>query len=161
MSVGRQYSVKFSAVAVTAAQDLFQVLASTTKIARILGWHLHQHTDVQDAAEEILRIGTVRGVGTVTDGSGGTTPTAQPICNSDANFGGTIEANNTTRMAAGTGTLEELEEYGWNIRIPWTHFYTPELCPVITAGERWTLALLAAPADSVTVSGTLWLEEIG
>jgi hypothetical protein len=158
---GRQYSVKFSAVTVSAAQDLFEILSATDRITKILGWHLMQKSDVGDAAEEILRVLTVRGIGSVTSGSGGTAPTAQPVCDGDSAFGGTPEVNNTTRMAVGSGTLEELEEYGWNVRIPWTHYYTPELCPVIKAGNRWTLALPAAPGDAIDVSGTLWLEEMG
>src|SRR5688500_17965032 len=127
--MARQYTAQFNGVAVTALQDLFEVLCSTTKVTRILGWHLMQTLDVGDAAEEIVRIECVRGVGTVTTGSGGTTPTPQPVIDGDTAFTGTVKANNTTRMVVGTGTLEVLEQYGWNVRIPWTHFFTPELCP--------------------------------
>jgi hypothetical protein len=156
--MARAYTAQFNGVAITALQDLFEVLAASTKITRVLGWSLVQTTDLGDAAEEILRVETVRGIGS-TSGTGGTTPTAQPRCDSDAAYGGTVEVNNTTRMTA--GTLETLEQYGWNVRIPWTHFYTPETQPVITAGNRWTLSLPAAPTDSLTVSGHLWLEEEG
>lgn len=159
--MGRMYTAQFNGVAVTAAQDLFEVLAPTDSIVRIHGYSLVQTTDVGDAAEEILRLETVRGVGGVTSGSGGTTVTAQPNEDQDAAFGGTIEANNTTRMAAGGGTLETLEEPGWNIRVPCDRDYTPKKMPVIAPGNRWTLALPAAPADSITVSGTLYLEEEG
>lgn len=120
-----------------------------------------QTSDVGDAAEEILRLEIVRGVGTVTSGSGGSTPTAQAREDGDTAFGGTVEANNTTRMATGTGTLETLEQYGWNIRMPMEKIYTPECRPVISPSNRWTLALPAAPADSITVSGNITFEEIG
>lgn len=124
-------------------------------------WMIMQTSDVGDAAEEILRLEIVRGVGTVTSGSGGSTPTAQAREDGDTAFGGTVEANNTTRMATGTGTLETLEQYGWNIRMPMEKIYTPECRPVISPSNRWTLALPAAPADSITVSGNITFEEIG
>jgi hypothetical protein len=53
-----------------------------------------------------------------------------------------------------------LEADGKNVRIPEKFFYSPELRPPILPGERWTLALIVAPADVLTMSGTLWLEEI-
>lgn len=160
--MGRRYSAIFSAVAVTAAQDLFEVLSATDSVTRVLGFRILQTTDVKDAEEEILRLETVRGIGSVTSGSGGgSNPTAQPAEDGDAAFGGTIEINNTTRMVAGSGTLETLEIPGWNVRIPLDFYFTPETAPVISPGNRWTLALPAAPADSLTMSGTIFLEEIG
>lgn len=158
---GRMYTVQFNNLAISALQDLFEVLSATDSVTIVHGFSLFQTSDVGDAAEEILRLETVRGIGTVTSGLGGTTPTAQPIDDGDTAFGGTVEANNTTRMAAGTGSLETLEMFGWNVRIPLTHFWTPETRPVITPGNRWTLSLPAAPTDAITTSGMLWLEEIG
>jgi hypothetical protein len=157
----RLYTVQVNGVTVSAAQDLFEVLAPTDAVVVIHDWAVFQTSDVGDAAEEILRLETVRGVGSVTSGSGGTTPTAQPLQDGDTAFGGTIEANNTTRMAVGTGTLETLEERGWNIRVPYDRVYTPETRPVISPGNRWTLSLPAAPADAITMGATLTLEEIG
>lgn len=157
--MGRVYSCPLTPAAQTAAQDLFEVLAATGKPVRILGWHLVQTTELGDAAEEILRIETVRGVGATT-GSGGSSVTPQQLDNDDAAAGATVETNNTTRLTAGGGSLETLEQYGWNVRVPWTHFYTPELAPRVKPGEYWTLSLPAAPADSVTLGGTLWIEEI-
>lgn len=157
----RLYTAQFNAVAVTAAQDLFEIVAPADAALKVHDWTVFQTSDTGDAAEEILRLETVRGVGSVTSGSGGSTPTAQPIEDGDTAFGGTVEANNTTRMATGTGTLETLEQYGWNIRMPMEKIYTPECRPVISPSNRWTLALPAAPADSITVSGNITFEEIG
>ena len=158
--MGRKYVVQTSAVAINAAQDLFEVLGASDSVTIVHGWAVMQTTDVSDAAEEILRIETVRGIG-ATSGSGGSTPTVQPVDDGDSAFGGTVEANNTTRMTAGGGSLETLEQWGWNIRIPMTQIYTPELRPTIGPGEYWTLSLPAAPADSITTSITLWVEELG
>lgn len=155
----RVFSAPIDAAAQTAAQDLYEVLASTAKPIYVLGWHLYQTTDVKDAEEEILKFECVRGVGAVTSGSGGSTVTVQPADDNDTPTAPTVERNNTTRMATGSGTLETLESYGWNLRAPWTHWYPPEARPRITPGDRWTLALPTAPADSITIGGTLWLME--
>lgn len=159
--MGRIYTAQFSAVAATAAQDLFEIAAPADAIVVIHDWTVFQTTDVGDAAEEILRLECVRGVGTVTSGSGGSTVTPQPVSDGDPAFGGTVEANNTTRMAAGTGTLETLPQHGWNVRVPAEKVYTPETRPVISPSNRWTLSLPAAPADSLTISGSVTFEEIG
>lgn len=158
--MGRMYQTMTAAVAVTTAIDLWEILAATAKPIRIHGWTLSQTTDVGDAAEEVLRINEVRGVGTVTSGSGGSSPTVHPLDDNDAAVGATVEANNTTRMAAGTGTLETLSERGWNIRIPFEVIYTPEMRPRVNPGDRWTLGIVAAPADSVTISTSITFEEI-
>jgi hypothetical protein len=159
--MGRLYVAQVSAVAVSAAQDIFEVEAHANKVSVIHGWSVFQTSDVGDAAEEILRLETVRGVGSTTGGSGGSTVTPQPIDDSESAFGGAVEANNTTRLAAGSGSLETLEQFGWNVRIPLIHYYTPETRPVIRGADAWTLSLPAAPADALTMSAMLWLEEIG
>lgn len=159
--MGRIYVANFEDIAVTAAQDLFEIAAPSTGIVVVHKWSLFQTTDVGDAAEEILELETVRGDGTVTSGSGGASVTPEPIDNGDGAAGSTVERNNTTRMAVGTGTLDLLEKYGWNVRIPTEVIYIPELRPVITPSDRWTLSLNDAPADSITCSGMVVFEEIG
>lgn len=156
------YTAVFKGVAVTAAQDFFEVKASTAGSVIIHGWALSQTTELGDSAEEQLRITTNRGSGTVTSGSGGTSPTATPIVRGSPAFGGTVEVNNTTILAVGTGTLTtDLEVHTWNERVPYIFWYTPETRPMIMPGEYWTLELETVPADSVTCSGTLWFEVIG
>lgn len=159
--MSRFYTTKFSAVAVSAAQDLFEILAPALGAIIIHNWEVFQTSDVGDAAEEILRITVTRGDGAVTTGSGGSTHTPQPVDNGVGVSGAVVEINNTTRMAAGSGVLDELEEHGWNVRSPLKEIYTPELRPVITPTDRWTLSLPDAPADSLTMSGYITYEEIG
>lgn len=159
--MGRIYVAKFTEVAVSAAQDLFEIAAPATGIVKIHEWVIGQNTDVGDAAEELLRIEEVRGDGTVTSGSGGTTVTPQPIDNGDGAASSTVEANNTTRMVVGTGVLDELQQYTWNVRIGHEKIYVPESRPVIAPSDRWTLALDDTPADPITVSGHVIFEEIG
>lgn len=159
--MGRKYTVQTNGVAVTAAQDLLEIVAPADAAVVVHEWAVFQTSDVGDAAEELLRLETVRGVGAVTSGSGGTTPTPQPVEDGDPAFGGTVEANNTTRMVAGSGSLDTLEQRGWNVRMEYNRIYTPEQRPVISPSNRWTLALPAAPADSLTVSVMAVFEEIG
>jgi len=160
--MGRFYTATFKGIAVTAAQDLFEIASPSDAVTVIHEWTLTQTTELGDAAEEQLLLTTNRGVGTVTSGSGGATVTPQPISDGDPAYGGTVERNNTTIMAVGTGTLEtDLEVHAWNIRVPYQKIYTPETRPVISPGNRWTLELESVPADSITMNGFIVFEEIG
>jgi hypothetical protein len=159
--MGRIYQIPVATITLDEDRDIIEILAATAKPVKVHGWHLFQTTDVGDAAEEVVQLEEVRGIGTVTSGSGGSSPTAAPLDDNDAALGATIEANNTTRLAVGTGTLETLGRFGWNIRIPWTHWYTPELRPRVNPGDRWTLGILAAAlADAVTFGSHWWIEEL-
>lgn len=159
--MGRMFVTQTNGVTLDEDRDLWEILAGTGVPVIVHGWVCLQTSDVGDAAEEIVRLEEVRGVGTVTSGSGGSSPTVHPIDDQDAAADATVEANNTTRMAVGTGTLETLAQYGWNTRIPLTHYYTPETRPRVNPGDRWTLGILAtAMADAVTFSSTIWFEEI-
>lgn len=156
---GKYYTASFKDIAVTAVQDLFEVTAPSAAAVVIHGWSVSQKSEVADAAEEGLTLVTNRGVGSTTSGSGGASVTAQPTDDDTASAGASVERNNTTIMAAGSGSLEELEVHAWNIRAPFIMFYPPELRPKVKASARWTLELETAPADSITMSGTVWFEE--
>ena len=71
--MGRYYAVSFSAVAVSAAQDLFELTAPANGAARI---RLHQvnlvqTSDVASADSEVLRVSLLRYSSASTSGSGG------------------------------------------------------------------------------------------
>jgi len=152
----------FKAVAVTVQQDFFEVKSSAAASTVIHGWALTQSNKAGDANEADLQLTTNRGFGTVTSGSGGSTVTSTVRVRGTPAFGGTIEANNTTKIAVGTGTLTtDLETYAWNIRVPMIFWYTPETRPVILPGEYWTLELETTPGSSTTISGTIFLEQVG
>lgn len=159
--MARTYTASFKAVAVTAQQDFFEIAAPSTGSIVIHAWLLSQSTEVGDAMEEMLQLTTNRGEGTVTSGSGGSTLTARPLSRGDSAAGAVVEANNTTKMVVGTGTLVELEVHSWNVRVPYQWIYTPETRPIIRPSDRWTLELETTPADSITINGTIWFEEIG
>jgi hypothetical protein len=156
--MGRLYTANFKAVAATVQQDFFELLAGTNKPIKVHAWQLAQSTEIGDAMEEGLVVACKRGVGSTT-GSGGTAPTATPVSVDDTAAGATVEVNNTTKMSAGTITV--LEAHVWNVRVPYMMVYTPEMRPYIKPGDRWTLELETTPADSITLSGTIWFEELG
>jgi len=162
MSGGRVYTVEFGATTlavITAAQDLFELQPADDKPVAIIGWDLAQTTELGDGAEEILRLQIVRGH--TTSGSvGGTNPTPRPVVPSDVAAGFVCEINNTTIASVGTPVV--LWSGGWNVRVPGPYFL-PEDCRIWCTQAQTTmvLRLTAAPADSISVTGTMFVLEIG
>ncbi len=155
--MGMIYSVVFSSVAVTAQQDFFEYTAPSDAVAVIHSVELTQSTDVGDAASEGLAILHKRGA--TTSGSGGSAPTPVPLEAGSPAAGGTAETNNTTKASA--GTIVTLEAANWVIQQTYLWLPTPEARHVISPGIRYTVELGTTPADSITVSGTMIVEEFG
>ena len=151
------YSAQFNGVAVTAQQDFFELVAPADAVVVVHQVHLSQSSDVGDAAEEGLSVLFKRGA--TTSGSGGSTPTPVPLEAGFAAAGSTVEANNTTKASA--GTIVTLHAEAWNIRSPFLWLPPPELRIVLSPSQRFTVELGTTPADSLTVNGTLYFEEIG
>lgn len=151
------YTVQFNAVAVTATQDLFEIVASSGKPLVILGWEISQYSDVGDAQEELIPIYFKSGQTVSGSGGSSVTPAAGDTSLAAASF--TAEANNTTK--ANTGTILTHYSGSWNVRMPYEKIFTPEQQIVIIASRRCTLELGANPADSLTCNGTIWVQEIG
>lgn len=155
--MGRMYAVTFTAVAVTATQDLFMIAPAANKPVAIHELILGQSSDVGDAAEEILRVQIIRGHTTV--GSGGSSVTPAPMLAADTAAGFTARVNDTTIASAGTTTVHYAEPF--NIRAGLDKIWTPETRPYCTNGEtRIVVRLMASPADELTMSGTLYVEEV-
>lgn len=156
--MGQIYDAIFEDIAITVAQDLFEILAPSDAIVIVHGFEIYQTTDFGDAEEEILNLETNRGLG-VTSGSGGAAVTPHAKEEGFAAPGSTVERNNTTQITG--GTIETLEKFGWNVRIPLAQIWTPETRPIVSAGDTFVLALPTAPADSLTCSGKITFEECG
>lgn len=148
------YSASFEAQAVTTATDLFECTVAADRPVTLLALSACQTTDLQDAAEEVLRIGLYRAV---TAGSTGTASTE--VAYGDGDQPAATAAFTHLRGTASTGgTL--LEVIGWNIRVPLLWCPVPELRPRIDATEDpFSFRLLAAPADSITMSATVFWQE--
>ena len=158
MATGRVYSVSFEGAATTAAADLFELTPAANQPIRLLGMVLGQSSDVGDAAEEVLRFEIIRGY--TTSGSGGSAATPIPMKHADAAADCTAEVNNTT--GANTGTAVILMADTFNIRSGYQIWFPPECQPEASAANTTIIVrLMAAPADSLTMSGTLFFEELG
>ena len=159
MSQGRVYSVVFGAVSVSAAQDFFEISPADDKPVQLVGITFDQtgNSDVGDAAEEMLRWSVIRGHST--GGSGGSAPTPRPMAPNDAAAGFAAEVNNTTVASAGTAVT--LHEGAFNVRAGCI-FWWPEGCePAATQGNTTIVVRGVAPADAITLSGTLYVREMG
>lgn len=155
--MGRMYTVTFSSVAVTAQQDLIAYVSPSTAITIIHGVEITQSTDVGDAQAEGLAILHKRGATTV--GSGGATYTPGALEGGTTAAGGTARTNDTTKSTG--GTIVTLHSSNWIIQSPYIFLPTPEMRHVLPPSTRYAVELATTPADSITMSGTLYLEEIG
>jgi hypothetical protein len=150
------YTAVFNAVAVTAQQDLFELNVPSTGMVFVHCLELSQSSEVGDAAEEDLNLVFKRGA--TTSGSGGSAVTPVALESGAVAYGGTVEANNTTK--ATSGTIATLRADNWNIRAPYLWLPPPELRIPLAPSARFTVELATTPADSITMSGTLWFESI-
>lgn len=157
--MGRFYSVPFSAVSVSAAQDLFEVLAASGKPFWLHEIIIAQSSDYGDAAAEGLSILIKKATGSYTSGSGGSTVTPAKHLTNDAAAGPTAEINNTTQASAGSGALTTIRAEAFNVQAGWQYLPTPETRIQFLPTEACVVSI-TAPADAVTMSGTLVFEEL-
>ena len=147
----------FQRVAVTAGQDLLSLLAPSTKCLKVHYFSCGQSSDFGDAQDELLPIRFQRGMTTV--GSGGTTPAMNPV---DPLWtiaaGATARANDTTPASA--GTIVQMTEECFNVRAGYVWMPTPAFQIIIAPSTRGAFNLPTAPADSLTMSGTIVWEEL-
>ncbi len=155
--MGRVYSAEFADVAVTAAQDLFNLLPAVDKPVEIHSVILSQNTEVGDAAEEGLLIKLQRGA--TTAGSGGSEPAGTPLGSiNNAADAATVHANDTTETSA--GTIVDVHSESWNIRTPFVYMPPPEDRVRLENNQHFAVALITVPADPITMSGTIVYEEL-
>ena len=159
--MGMMYSCPFEAVAVSAAQDFFELLAPSTGALILHSVRLGQSSDEGDAAAEMLDVSIVRGEGSVTSGSGGSAGTEVPLQSGLAAAEAAVELNNTTNMLVGSGALILLLNDSFNVQVGWLYQPTPEERITVSPSDRLTIELVGAPADALTMSGTITWEEIG
>jgi hypothetical protein len=158
MAYSRQSTVEFENIAVTAAQDLFSFDAAAEKPIMLYGLFLAVTTEVATnvGEDEFLRIRVIRGHTTV--GSGGTAPTVRPVKQTDT-IAYTARTNDTTIASAGTAV--NLHSDAFNVRTGYQFWWPDGSEPDTSGASLLVVRLLAAPADSVTMSGTAYLAEFG
>jgi hypothetical protein len=156
--MSRRYTVVFESVATTAAQDLIQVKGASGKVLRILrAWWGCTNTTLATSQSISTRCSYL--AATVTDGSGGTTPTPRKMDPGDAAASFTALANNTTpATSSGKVTLDESGDHLYNgYRSGWSE----KSAPVVGPSESFAMELLSTPSGTVNLSGGVEVEEIG
>lgn len=156
MSHGRMYTISISGVASPAAAfDFLEISPAANKPVRIRRIRIAQ-TSEPTTEEEQLAITIIRGH--TTSGSGGdTTPDGGPLSSSDATAGYAAETMNTTIASAGTAV--NLVEDAWNTRAGYDMAFAPEEAPECINGVLLVIRS-GAPADAITIRGTVWVEEL-
>lgn len=155
--MARTYAITFENVLVTAAQDLVEVKGATGKMVRILRQWV-ACTDTSLAAAQMLSLRSRFLPATVTDGSGGSTPTPRPIDPGDAAASLTALVNNTTKASSG-GTATILEENAGHLYGGYDYQF-PRPIP-IGPSEAFVFELLSTVSGTVHLSGGVLVEEIG
>jgi len=153
------YSVPFSATSVSTAIDAFEVLASSAKPFFLHEVVLGQSSDYGDAQAEGLSVLIKRATGSYTSGSGGSTVTPAKHLTNDAAAGPTAEVCNTTQASAGSGALTTIRAEAFNVQSGYQYLPPPEQRPFFLAAEACVVSI-TAPADAITLSGTLIFEEM-
>jgi hypothetical protein len=156
--MGRFYSIPFSAVSVSAAQDAFEILASSAKPFWLHEVTLAQSSDYGDAQAEGLSVLIKRGI-TNTSGSGGSTVTPVKHQTNDAAAGPTAEVNNTSQATSSGGSLTTVRAEAFNVQAGYQYLPPPEQRILFLAAEMCVVSI-TAPADAVTLSGTAIIEEL-
>lgn len=157
------FTATFSAVAVSAAQDVFEIVAHASSRVSICEISLGQYSDAGEAEAELLSIQVIRGF--TTTGSGGAAVTPANLSPWSRAAVTTVARNNTTVAQDGTGVT--LISDVMNVQAGWA--YRPQYDPLNpTTDERIWLApgdrlvvRITAPADAVTMNGTIKFEEVG
>ncbi len=151
--LGRMYTVPFTVTATTVL-DIFEGVPSTAKPVRFHGFTIDgMDTD----AAEMLAISLK--MGHTTSGSGGSSATPSKGNSNDAAASLVAEIGNTTRATA--GTIVTIRNWAFNVLNGLTVIFTPETRPEFVNGERWVLGLDTTPADSIILTGTIDVEELG
>lgn len=150
------YSVAISDVTATAVQDVFHLKAGATYPIIIHAVELNQKGLT---AAEALNVKLKRHTATVTQGSGGSTPTPAVLAGGAASSGITAHANDTTQASAGTITTL----FGLTFQLLNGLFWmpSPEMRPIISVSTGFIVDLATAPSASMKLSGYIVYEEPG
>jgi hypothetical protein len=149
------FTATFSAVSVSAAQDLFELVTSATNRLRIREIRISQHSDFGDAQSELIQVTLVRG--NTVAGSGGSAVTPRNLEPWSRAAVTTAAANNTT--VASSGGVVMLAD-AWNVAAGWLYAPSAEERIRVDINSRFCVRI-TAPTDALTVNGTIVFEEIG
>ena len=148
------YTATFAALAVSAAQDVWEILAPASTPVALREIRIGQYTDFGDAAAELISIQIIRGY--TTTGSGGAAVTPVNLAPWSLTSGSTVARNNTTLAQDDTGAVLLADTFnvasGWWYRPPQQEF-------ILLAAATRLVVRITAPADSITMNSTIVFEE--
>jgi hypothetical protein len=154
----RTYEVTFEKVAVSAVQDLVEVIGAAGKMLRVKRqWVSCVDVSPLPAAQMLALRGSYLPA-TVTHGTGGSSPTPRPTDPGDTAASFTAKANSTA-PATTSGTKATQEEGGGHIYSGYEKTFTAP--PIIGPNESYVFELITAPSGSLTLSGGVEVEESG
>ncbi len=151
---GRIYTVNFTDIAVTAAKTLIELIPAANKPIEIVGIEIGQTTEFGDAQDETLKLTITRGAATT---GTGTAATPAPLSPADTAAGVTAKVNMTAESTGGTEVV--LWNSAWNVRAGYINWFPEGIRPASINGSLLLLKQ-SLPADSVTLSGTLYVREL-
>jgi hypothetical protein len=155
--MARRYAVSFEEVACSAAQDLLQINGAAGKMLRILSVSVAM-ADTSPPTNQQFGLRARFLPATVTNGSGGSSPTPQPYDPGDSAASFTAKANNTSK-ATTNGTASVLLEDGCNAFSGYLYMFPSP--PVVGPSEAFVWELLSTPTGTPHLSGTAVVEEMG
>ena len=170
---GPIYAATFSAVAIAAAQDVFEITAPSTGFVVLREIRLGNYSIAGDANAEMLSVLVL--VGYTTTGSGGTTLTPANVVNWTASGGSdvlgrtvsraplvassVVKANNTTVAANGSPVTVLADTMNVAGGFRWYPGFRGERF-VLDKSQR-AVVRITLPSISFTGNGTLLFQEIG
>lgn len=154
--MARVYTVSMDAVAVTAAQDFFTMLCSSTVPIEIHSVNLDQKTLTQWEARDI----TFRRLPATVTVTAGTSITPRPMVPNDTASVVTATINNTT-VATSSGTAVTLLASDFNVLngFYWSPAGSDDRM-IIGPSQAFVVRLGTAPSGSMTVSGSVTFSEL-
>ena len=152
---GRIYSISFDDIAVSTAQDLFEVATPATTGVTLHGVFIGQSSDYGDAQAEGRRILVIRGATT-----SGTATSVTPVKRLPGSGASVCTCKRNSTVAATGGAPETLHADAFNVQAGYQFWWTPETQPIVAPSSRIVVNLPAAPADEIRVSATLIFEEM-
>lgn len=152
------FAVTFSAVAVSAAQDLFEINTPAGARVVIREVRFGQYSDAGAVESELISVLMIRAY--ATSGSGGSAATPVNISGHTGSItpGTTAEVNNTT--VASTGSPITLFADAWNVQAPFLWIPTEKEHRIVLEASQRFVVRITAPADAITLNGTLLFEEV-
>lgn len=155
--MSRPYTVSFENVAISALQDIFNLASGSGKVFEVHEVGLSQKTLT---AWEAVRITHRKLTATVTNGSGGSTPTPAKHLTGDSAAVVSARANDVTTQASSSGTNVVIRPHMWPILQEYSYIPADWGDRMIFGpSENYVLKLEAAPSASMTVSGFVVFHE--